>query len=75
MPAAGELNAIYGNGNMGVLNTALGKIGGTKLSTSYHWSSSEGPSGDAWSQRFDNGLIFNDYAKDYSFYVRPVIAF
>ena len=75
LPAAGELNAIYGN--MGVLNTALGKIGGTKLpssSSSYHWSSSGGSNAYAWGQHFFNGNI-PYYSKHDSNYVRPVLAF
>ena len=66
LPAAGELNAIYGN--MGVLNTALGKIGGTKLSSDIHWSSTEYSGSGAWAQ---NG----HFGKSGSFYVRPVLAF
>ena len=78
LPAAGELNAIYQN--KGVLNTALGKIGGEKLSTSYHWSSSEHSSNRAWYQIFDDGTIdtyyYNyDYGKKASHFVRPVLAF
>ena len=62
LPAGGELNAIYGN--RGVLNTALGKIGGTKLLTS-----------NPWGQDFYNGNI-NYYLENYnSRYVRPVLAF
>ncbi len=73
LPAMGELNAIYGN--MGVLNTALGKIGGTKLPTNYHWSSSEYSSRYAWRQYFGNGDV-DDYNKYFnSGSVRPVLAF
>ena len=75
LPAAGELTAIYGN--MGVLNTALGKIGGTKLPSRTHWSSSEasGSSGyNAWVQDFYDGNI-SYHNKDTTRYVRPVLAF
>ena len=73
LPAAGELIAIYGN--MGVLNTALGKIGGTKFGTDYYcWSSSERSSRTAWLQNFSNGNIYYyDFNKYNSHYVRPVI--
>ena len=73
LPAAGELNAIYGN--MGVLNTALGKIGGTKLSTGWHRSSSKSPHHDGWSQNFNNGYIDGGNDGGTGFYVRPVLAF
>ena len=77
LPAMGELNAIYGNKD--VLNIALGKIGGTKLSTDYYWSSSEYSNGNAWILGFRNGNV-DDFSKgnynnfDFS-YVRPVLAF
>ena len=72
LPAMGELSAIYGNKD--VLNIALGKIGGTKLGTSYYWSSSEDSNNDAWLLRFNHGIM-SSYGKDYSSYVRPVLAF
>ena len=74
LPAAGELFAIYGH--MGVLNTALGKIGGTKLSTRDYWSSSEYSYYNAWLQDFFYGNIGNNYSKNQdSCYVLPVLAF
>ena len=73
MPAMGELNAIYGN--RGVLDTALGKIGGTKLPLHGHWSSSEGFSSTAWEQNFDTGDVNNYGTGYYGRYVRPVLAF
>ena len=72
LPALGELNAIYGNKD--VLNIALGKIGGTKLGTSYYWSSSESSSYDAWRLNFGNGNV-NGSGKNNYYYVRPVLAF
>ena len=71
LPAAGELTAIYGN--MGVLNTALGKIGGTKLPSDLNWSSSEYANYSAWAQ--DGNSNFGHYGKSGSLYVRPVLAF
>ncbi len=73
LPAIGELNVIYGN--MGVLNTALGKIGRTYLPTNYHWSSSEGSNGNAWLLHFRNGNVRVNYKNTNSGYVRPVLAF
>ena len=75
-PAMGELNAILGNKD--VLNTALGKIGGTKLPTYYHWSSSEYSGYNAWALNFLGGSV-NYHSKignnrNYG-YVRPVLAF
>ena len=74
LPAAGELNIIYGH--MDVLNTALGKIGGTKLSTDFYWSSSELSYIHAWRQMFEyNGPIGHASKANYPAYVRPVLAF
>ena len=74
LPAAGELNIIYGH--MDVLNTALGKIGGTKLSTDFYWSSSELSNTHAWRQMFEyNGPIDHASKANYPAYVRPVLAF
>ena len=72
LPAFGELNAIYGNKD--VLNIALGKIDGTKLSSIYYWSSSEYSSTNAWILDFYGGGV-NYYYKYYNWYVRPVLAF
>ena len=77
LPAAGELIAIYSNRD--VLNTALGKIGGTKLPTDdFHWSSSEYSSSDAWRVYFCDGYLTDlviEYYKHNDYYVRPVLAF
>ena len=74
LPAAGELNAIYQNKD--VLDTALGKIGGTKLSlVSYHWSSSEYSDNIAWELNSDNGNVYFNYKDNNNGYVRPVLAF
>ena len=72
LPALGELNAIYGN--MGILNTVLGKIGGTKLPPDDHWSSSERSGSNAWRLYFSNGNVSDSY-KSWDCYVRPVLAF
>ena len=70
LPAMGE--AIYGNKD--VLNIALGKIGGTKLSTDFYWSSSEDSNTSAWRLRFANGTVGYGKSSDGT-YVRPVLAF
>ena len=72
LPALGELNAIYGNRD--ALNMALGKIGGTEL-YGWYWSSSESSHNVAWTQDFKSGTISDHYGKDYSDFVRPVLAF
>ena len=73
LPAVGELHAIYGNKD--ALNVALGKIGGTKLGTNHHWSSSENSYGYAWILNFTSGVVSNygKHGSDVS--VRPVLAF
>ena len=73
MPALGELNAIYQNKD--VLNTALGKIGGTKLSSDIHWSSSEYSSYNAWRQFFNYGDVYCTSKFNNRNDVRPVLAF
>ena len=73
LPAAGELNAIYGNKD--ALNIALGKIGGTKLGTDWYWSSSEGSSNAAWALTFNFGSVGGSGKANNTLYVRPVLAF
>ena len=76
LPALGELNAMYGN--MGVLNMALEKIGGTKLSSDAYWSSSECSHSEAWELYFGDAHVLNYVTETYKLvdcYVRPVLAF
>ncbi len=73
LPAYGELNAISGNKN--VLNIALGKIGGTKLATTWYWSSSEASNGNAWFLYFNYGNEHYNAAINSIHSVRPVLAF
>ena len=73
LPAFGELNAIYGN--KGVLDVALGKIGGTKLEAGHYWSSSEYSSKFVWGLYFGNGSVDNYGKGYYNTFVRPVLAF
>ena len=72
LPSMGELNAIYGN--KGVLNLALGKIGGTELISNHYWSSSVYPPDEAWGLNFGGGNVYST-GKNSSLYVRPVLAF
>ena len=74
LPALGELYAIYGN--KGVLNVALGKIGGTKFRADYYWSSSEYSDSYAWAVVFASGHVHGYFDKDSNtFYVRPVMQY
>ena len=73
LPSMGELYAIYGNKD--VLNIALGKIGGTKLSSDDYWSSSEHSYNDAWSLSFSDGYVDGILKSYINGYVRPVLAF
>ena len=74
LPAMGELNAIYSNKS--VLNTALSKIGGTKVEAAeaYSLSSTEAPDKSFWRIYFNNGDIDN-VRKSNNGNVRPVLAF
>jgi len=56
----------------GTLNTGTGASGG--FSADRYWSSSESDASLAWGQRFSSGNQ-GSYAKDATFYVRPVRAF
>ena len=71
LPALGELNAIYDNKD--ALDIVLGKIGGTKLSADYYWSSSEYFGSNAWDLDFSDGYVGYDRKSYTDLYVRPVI--
>ena len=73
LPALGELNTVYSNKDY--MNYALSVVGKKDIPTdSYHWSSSEFSSYDAWSLRFsDGGGHRNKGSTDSN--VRPVLAF
>ena len=78
LPAMGELIAIHKNRD--VLNTALGKIGATKVGTDWYWSSSQHSNTHAWFLTFTigsdyNDYVYNDYKNNGYGYVRPVLAF
>lgn len=51
LPSAPELNVMYGH------KVAIGQL---EVSGSYYWSSSEVSSGDAWYQRFSDGVQSNN---------------
>lgn len=63
LPAAGELNVMYGN---------MAAIGGFSTSGNRYWSSSEYSSSNPWYQGFDSGYRGADYNKSNAFLVRCV---
>ena len=77
LPAAGELNAMFGNRD--VLENALYKVDGLSLTSRYYWSSSEYSNNRVWVLDFSNGLMYfydkDEYFIDNRVYVRPVLAF
>ena len=79
LPAAGIFTS-YDN-NKSVINTGFSRAGGTKFTTStWAWSSSECNgsygNGGAWHSHFDRSYGLDwDGNKDYSYEVRPVLAF
>ena len=72
LPALGELYTIYTN--KGIINRALDRIGATEYETNYYWSSSEYSSNNAWGVGFSGGRV-EDYGKNRTYSVRPVLAF
>ena len=75
LPAAGVFTSYYNNQQL--VNIGMTNAGGTQIGTSsYNCSSSEYNSGYAWHSYFsyDYGLNYY-YTKDYSYEVRPVLAF
>ena len=73
LPAAGELNAMWGY--VDVLNMTLNKINSGRLS-GYYWSSNSENGGNAWDFDFSKGILFYEFEKSNDDnYVRPVLAF
>ena len=73
LPAAGELNAIWGY--VDVLNMTLNKINSGRLS-GYYWSSNSKSGGNAWDFDFETGWLYHEFEKSNDDnYVRPVLAF
>ena len=53
--AAGEWQTAYNNKSS--IDSALSKIGGTAMTTEYHWTSTQYGSGDAWVWDWGNGNL------------------
>ena len=71
LPAVGEWDQAYYNKS--AVNTAMSKIGGTAMNTSYYWSSTQYSSNYAWLLSWDYGDV--DYRGKYaSLYVRAFCA-
>lgn len=68
LPALGEWQTAYNNKSQ--VDSALSKIGGTAMPTSYHWASTEYSSNNAWELNWVGGLI-NYNVKFYTLYCRP----
>lgn len=71
LPAIGELKEAYDNKSK--IASLMAKIGGTALTPSYHWSSTQNSAGGSWRFSWDAGAPFNS-AKSNSCYVRPFTA-
>ena len=56
LPSCGELNELLSKIN--VVNDALQKAGITRLTNSWHWSSTEGDGNQAWNINFSGGDIY-----------------
>ena len=72
LPSLKELKAIYDN--KATIDTALTSAGGTALSTSFCWSSTELGSDIAWLLAMDLGTRYNNY-KTTNLYVRCGLAY
>lgn len=71
-PTIDELTGIYLNKDK--INAALKAANLPELKESCYWSSTENSSNGAWNLWMDDGTRY-DYGKNYSKYVRPVLAF
>lgn len=72
MPTSKELSIIYDNKEE--INKLMSENGGELLKEDWYWSSSELSNSSAWVQYFSAGYVGSIYLKDYSGYVRPVLA-
>lgn len=70
LPTIQMLSLIFLNKKY--INSKIKELGGDILE-GYFWSSTEYNSNLAWLLNLNNGYRY-DYIKDYSFYVRPVLA-
>ena len=71
LPALGELVTLYNNKS--AIDSNLGSAGGTSISTSDYWPSTEAWSGSAWLVSFYSGDSWGA-SKYYTGYVRPVLS-
>ncbi len=74
LPAAGIFTSYYNNQD--AINTGFSRAGGTQF-TKYTeaWSSSEGDSDYVWNSYFSDSYGLTYYSMNYSYEVRPVLAF
>ncbi len=70
LPSLGELLLIYAN--IASINNALTKAGGTALSTSAYWSSTEASATNAYAMYFSDGTMSGNNKSSVSARVRPV---
>ena len=68
LPALGEWQTAYNNKSQ--VDSALSKIGGTAMPTSYHWASTECSLNYAWILLWGDGGVGN-YVKDRVYCCRP----
>ncbi len=74
LPAAGIITSVYNNQE--AINTGFSRANGTQFTTSTEaWSSSEYGSNFAWDSYFDYSYGLTSTNKNYSYEVRPVLAF
>jgi hypothetical protein len=73
LPSKDELNQMHIN--RATINTASLENGGSSLTDSYFWSSSEGDIGNAFRQTFNNGGNTASVNKQQTFTVRAVRTF
>ena len=72
LPSKDELNEMYLNKS--TINTTAAENEGSSFVEAYYWNSTEGDSGDAWGQDFNNGPQFGT-GKSNAYDVRAVRAF
>ncbi len=72
LPSYAELKSIYNAKSM--INATLNLLGKSSLTEGVYWSSTETSSGISWTLYMANGNYYYNY-KNYSYYVRPVLAF
>ena len=73
LPSVKELNTLYAN--KAAVNAALTKVNATTLGNEYYWSSTEYIYNYAWRLRMSDGYRDWSTKYNYTYYVRPVLAF